>query len=182
MTIMDRFIDRYVNLSYLINRAGKQKEWRLSRDEIIKHLTSGDDEIDLLWHYSNFSLFSKIIYHYSPENYKYCNDYINWKYRHYDVLPTIYKGKFKNFIDDDCKLVPKILHEKFNEYSKDKIDDYSKDLLSIFEFFNNDECCNLDYNQLLNKVKDNDFFNEEFSICSIDLSNIYQKSLLKQIS
>lgn len=184
MTIMDRFINRYVALRYLQNESSREftkKAWSLSKDEIIIYLESGDEEIDLLWDYSIFSLFSKIIYNFSPENYKYCNDFIQWKYEYYNILPKIYKGKFKNFIDDSIKLVPTILQDKFNNYSKDKIDEYSNYLLSIFDLFNN-ECCNLDYKQLLNEVKENDFFKEEFSICTNDLSNIFLKSLLKQIS
>jgi hypothetical protein len=184
MTIMDRFINRYVALRYLQNESSREftkKAWSLSKDEIIIYLESGDEEIDLLWDYSVFSLFSKTIYFFSPENYKYCNDFIQWKYEYYNILPKIYKGKFKNFIDDSIKLVPTILQDKFNNYSKDKIDEYSNYLLSIFDLFNN-ECCNLDYKQLLNEVKENDFFKEEFSICTNDLSNIFLKSLLKQIS
>lgn len=184
MTIMDRFINRYVALRYFQSenyRELTKKEWSLSKDEIIIYLESGDEEIDLLWDYSVFSLFSKTIYFFSPENYKYCNDFIHWKYGNYNISPKIYKGKFKNLIDDSIKLVPRKLQDKFNNYSKDKIDVYSKCLLSIFELCDN-ECCNLDYKQLLNKVKEKDFFTEEFSICTNDLSNIFLKSLLKQIS
>lgn len=180
MTLTKRFIDRYKALPEIDRRCNTDKqEWKLSKYEVIEYLILGDEEIDILWHFIVFSLFSKIIYSFSPENYKYCNDFIHWKYHEEHVLTKIYKGKLMNFIDDDCLLTDKILHEKFYNYSKDKIDDYSQFLLSIFELFNN-ECCNLNYNILV-KVKEDDFFKEEFSDCTDKLSNIFLKSLLKQI-
>jgi hypothetical protein len=46
MTIMDRFINRYVALRYFQSenyRELTKKEWSLSKDEIIIYLESGDE-------------------------------------------------------------------------------------------------------------------------------------------
>ena len=183
MTLTNTFLNRYNNLPE-VNRYyyshGEKKEWRLSKENVIQYLKSGDDEIDFLWHSVVFNLFSKTLYSYSPENYKYCNDFIQWKYGHYDVLHKVYMGKFKNFIDDNCRKVPSELHEEFYNYSKNKIDVYCKYFLGLIVLFA-EEVCELNYQNLLNNAKEKDFFKEEFSTSENDLSYIFIRTLLSQI-
>ena len=183
MTLTNSFVNRYDNLPE-VNRYyyffGKKREWRLSQENVVQYLKSGDDDIDFLWYATVFSLFSKTMYSYSPENYKYCNDFIEWKYGHHDVLHKIYIGKFKHFIDDHCSSAPKELHDLFYNYSKIKIDVYCKHFLGLIDLFKN-ECCEINYSNLINTIKKDPFFKEEFSDSENDLSNIFLRKLFNQI-
>jgi len=183
MTLTNTFIIRYNNLPE-VNRYyyshGRKKEWYLRKENLIQYLKSGDNEIDFLWHSVVFNLFSKTLYSYSPENYKYCNDFIHWKYGHHNVLYKVYFGKFKNFIDDNCSTVPQELREIFYNYSKNKVDAYCKYFLGLIGLFA-DECCEINCINLINKAKESAFFKEEFSDLENDLSNIFLRNLYYQI-
>lgn len=95
-------------------------------------------------------------------------------------MNKIYKKEFKKFIDNNCKKAPHVLRDKFYNYSIKEMDNYCNIFNDLFYFFSN-ECCDYNYNNIINKAINNYSFKEEFSEKEIDLSNIFFKTLISQI-
>lgn len=185
MILNETFLNKYKKLPeitniYILGPRSLRKDWRIRKVDFIQYIESGENEIDFLWHAIIFNLFSRTIYSFSMDNYKYCNDFLQWKYGHHDIMNKICMYKLKNFIDDNCRILPHNLHDKFYTYSTKKIPIYSQEFIDLVMFFGK-ECCDYNYRTLINEVINDSFFKEEFSEKENDLSNIFFKTLSSQI-
>jgi len=178
------FIEKYCDLL----RTNKSKlsiynSWKFKRHEIIHLIRLGDDGYDFLWHSNIFSLFSKIIYNYSPENYKYCNDLLSYlgNTPPNGMMPILNYNKFKDSLDNDYKLCTEDLKIKFYNYSRKEIDNYCDSFIEIFDFFEANRC-EINFNNLINEAKDKAIFKEEFSNNNDDLSSFFYTSLISKLS
>ena len=176
MKLTKCFISKYYHLPsyerytfYNMQEILRKEEWYLSKKDIASYINKGSSGIDFLWQAIIFSLFSKIVYYYHKKNYKYCSDFISWRFDEYNhqfqiLCIPIFKGKFKNFVDE--YLLTVLNKNKKNKYISDhsltNMNSYCAFLFSIFELMNKD-CCEFNIEEVISEIKDYDEFKDEFS-------------------
>ena len=87
MKLTNCFISKYYDLPsyerYSFNSMQYyflKKEWHLSKNDIESYINKGSSGIDFLWQAIIFNLFIKIVHYYHKKNYKYCVDFITWRF------------------------------------------------------------------------------------------------------
>ena len=191
MKLTNCFISKYYDLPsyerYSFNSMQYyflKKEWHLSKNDIESYINKGSSGIDFLWQAIIFNLFIKIVHYYHKKNYKYCVDFITWRfYESCQDIPIqyipIFKGKFKNFVDE--YLLTVLNKNKKNKFISDhsliNMNSYCAFLLSIFELMNKD-CCEFNIEEVIAEIKDYEEFKDEFSDNPKSMSCIFKNTLL----
>ena len=186
MKITKCFVSKYYDLpSYERNTFNRmqynffKKEWYLSKNDIASYINKGSSGIDFLWQAIIFNLFIKIVKNYHLKNYKYCVDFIAWRFNEDGQYIPIFKGKFKNFVDE--KLLTVLNKNKKNKYITDhsliNMNSYCAFLFSIFELMNKD-CCEFNIEEVIAEIKDYEEFKDEFSDNPKSMSCIFKNTLL----
>ena len=185
LKITSSFIKEYYDLpsyerySKLYPFSVFKKEWYLSKNDISSYIDKGSSGIDFLWQAIIFNLFSKIVKNYHLINYKYCVDFIAWRFNEDGQNIPIFKGKFKNFVDE--KLLTVLNKNKKNKYISDhsliNMNSYCAFLFSIFELMNKD-CCEFNIEEVIAEIKDYEEFKDEFSDNPKSMSCIFKNTLL----
>ena len=191
MKLTKCFISKYYHLPsyerytfYNMQEILRKEEWYLSKKDIASYINEGSSGIDFLWQAIIFNLFSKIVHYYHKNKYKYCVDFITWRfYESCQDIPIqdipIFKGKFKNFVDE--YLLTVLNKNKKNKYitghSLTNMNSYCAFLFSIFELMNKD-CCEFNIEEVISEIKDYDEFKDEFSDNPKSMSYIFKNTLL----
>lgn len=153
--------------------------WNIKSSQILKDSKGQLEEFDFYWKAMLFSLLSKILYKYSPENYIYCKDFLNWKFEN-DILNYINKNKLSFFLDNTLEKIERISELQVREYSIENIDSYLDWYVNLITLFN-DECCITNLHDKVVKASSDKYFLDEFSENDNSLSNQFLKSYLKKI-
>jgi len=161
---------------FLFFKGGYIKEWNLPKNDIGSYVNKGSSGIDFLWQAMIFNLFVKIVYNYYEKNFKYCGDFIAWRFNVETRIP-IFKGKFKNFIDDKFLPLSNKTNKNVRDHSLINMNAYCAFLFSIFDLMNNN-CCEFNSREVILKIIDNKEFKEEFSDDPKSMSYIFRKTLL----
>lgn len=161
----------------------RKNEWNLSKNDINSYMNDGLNGIDFLWQAIVFNLFIKIIKNYSPENLKYCVDFLTWRFKldiPFDTTVPLFRGKFKNFVDDkfSAKYQSEAI-EKVRDHSLKNMNTYVVFLWSIFDLMEQ-SCCKINGKEVvLGNIDQREFFRSEFSEDPKDLSFIFYKTILE---
>jgi hypothetical protein len=183
----EAFIKQYRDLpvsreqaSYGRNYHYKVDLWGIKKEQKIELLQSGEDGMHFIWHSIMFNLFSKTVYVYNPQSYRFCNDFIQWKYGYYKIMCHICKTAFKNLMDEEMRHhVPADLFAKFYTHSGNHMDYYVKQWVDLFVFFDSNGC-ELDFHEIMSRALTHFNFKGEFSTQSESLSYLFYETLKKQ--
>jgi hypothetical protein len=142
---------------------GAKMEWPVKTKDISILVENGGS--DFILKALVFSLFSKILFVYSRENYIYCKDYLFSKFDE-NLLSKLYKAKFKNLADSHW----------FNGINDLEWDKYIVFLIDLFYYFNA-RCTQLDFLKLMENIFNLAYFREEFSLSKNCLSSKFIEGL-----
>jgi hypothetical protein len=181
------FIEQYMNLpvsrkdvSYGRNYHYIVDYWGIKKEQKIHLLQSDEAGMQFIWQSVLFNLFSKTVYNYYPQSYRFCNDFIDLKYGYDKVMCHLFKAPFKNLMDEEMgHHVPADLFAKFYTHSKNNMDSYVKQWVDLFEFFDSNGC-ELDVHKIMNKALTHFHFTSEFSSQPESLSYLFYATLKKQ--
>jgi hypothetical protein len=187
MELNKEFIISYSNLpvknTSLYGDSHEKIEWEILKSDKVKvqyYFESKPEKFDFLWKAILFSLYSKVIYTYSLENYKYINDHFSEKYSTSDILKRISRRKLIFFIDIMCRVRLENSYNDFINHSTKRMSDYVNFFINIST---NIEVpyCQIDFNKLLLSIIEEKKFREEFSNDKIDLSNLFLRKLQEEL-
>ena len=155
--------------------------WDIKKKDGPIYFDGSDEKIDFLWQSLLFSLFSKIIYNYSIENYKYFDDYLRWTYEtRNNILNKICIPRLCVFIDIYCMDRFPTEYDKFEVRSKNQMQEYVKYFLSIPSDINI-PYFQIDLKKILIRNIENYRFREEFSKDENCMSNLLFQTLLTEL-
>jgi len=184
MELFKEFILKYDKLPKCIDRDSmyhQSNSWEVLKKHSELYFEGSAEKIDFLWQSILFSLFSKIIYNYSIEHYKYIDDYIKWEFKTENLLlQKIYLRKLNYFIEDVCQNRLKKEYDFFINHSRENMKEYVYFFIQIPS--NMDiPYCNINFKELIiNNIQEIEFINE-FSNQYSDLSFIFLNTLRNQL-
>jgi len=142
-----------------------------------------NDQIDFTWFAFNFSLISKLIYNFSPQNYIFCLVYLNWKNGYGYLFKKVYKHKQMHLVDLNNLKISEALHHKFQIYSTENLETYLLNFIEALEILDENACFGkLDYKTLLKEIITKEDFTDNFSKNPDTLSFNYLELLSKKIN
>lgn len=185
---MNYKLDQYFFNKYnrLVNDDGIEHlfnaTWNLSKKQAITRLSEQlETATDFIWCATSFSLVTKMIFHYSRQDYTYLTDYYYWKTNGKNVFRKRYAHKMSWMTESVFFFLPEKLKNPVHRHSIKNIDEYTVFLLQIFEDIRKD-LVGIDTDYILKKaVKDVNFTNE-FSDKPESLSYKYLHSLAEKIN
>lgn len=159
--------------------------WDLKRKDSEKYFDGSIEKTDFLWQSVLFSFYSKIIYTYSLENYKFFYDFFNKKTQFEVTTENIFQKllahKLTYFIDEKCRYKFEEFYNDFYHQSVAHMDQYVDFLTNELPTFSKMYYCDFNLLAVLkDKVNENEFL-EEFSRDEQNLSNIFLQTLQKSL-
>jgi len=182
MELNSNFIEQYDKLpednKYTY---GRYINWDIKTKDKLLYFDGSNEKTDFLWQSILFSLFSKLIYNYSPENYKYFEDYLSWNYTtRNQVFQKISRTRFCVFIDKFCADRFPHDYDKFEIRSRNQMVTYAKFFFEIPAKINI-PYCQIDLKNLIRKHIQDYSFKEEFSDDENSLSYFFLKTLIAEL-
>ena len=155
--------------------------WTLSLNTLNTIIEKDADAMAKIWQALIFSLFKKVLFNHSRNNYLYTNHFIKWKYGTFQQDDYIYREKFTYFFEILIPNMNNESHQRFLRYSEQNFEIFAKELYDMFlEFdinaFQYSIVESLKNIFQLSSVKD------EFSNNQASISYKFYQSLLKIIN
>ena len=155
--------------------------WTVSLNTLNNILERDVEAMAKIWQALIFSLFKKVLFNHSRNNYLYTNHFIKWKYGSFQQDDYIYREKLTYFFEI---LIPKINFEsqqRFRLYSEENIELFAKELYDMFLEFDKNA---FQYNFLasLKNTFQSNSVKDEFSNDQGSISYKFYQSFLKLIN
>jgi hypothetical protein len=136
-----------------VNRSRKENyyqhrkcEWHIPKKILEDEISSENwDFIEFIWFAMNLNLVSKSIFKFSPSNYTYCQNYLEWKTKSKfpKLFNYIYINKFKHLIDLRHLTISERGIKIFDTFSTPRLSEFANDFISYLKELDEKACYGL---------------------------------------